>query len=152
MTGRKMFRRDRSGAASIEFALTIMVVLIAVLGIFEVGFIFLTQRGIERGVTETARWVAVNSATATASAALPIFTAASTLALGSASASTCTMTTNAVTASTSGCVINLVCGSGSCAVGNTVTVTAQFTWLPFTTLVPIASYTMIASAQLTILD
>ena len=93
MTGRRgPLLLARTGAASIEFALTFTLVLVAVIGLFEVGFIFLAERGPQQGVNQTARWVAVNSTTATA---LPIFVNAATLALGSTNAAACTMTASA---------------------------------------------------------
>jgi Flp pilus assembly protein TadG len=147
--------RARSGAASVEFAITFMVVLVAVLGIFELGFIFLSQRGIDRGVTESARWIAVNSATANATTVAPIFVAASTLALGSTAVATCTYAvTTTVPTITSGCAVNIVYPSGvtAPAPGVVVTVTAQFRWTPLTTLVNIAAITLISSAALTIQD
>jgi Flp pilus assembly protein TadG len=143
------FRRDRSGVASIEFALTFVVVLIALLGIFEVGFIFLTKRGIDRGVVDSARWVAVNGTTATAVTVKTVFVTASAMALGAASASNCTVAFAAVTTITSGCAVNVVFAPSQTA-GSAVTVTAQFVWVPFTTLVKIGTLTLTSSVALTV--
>jgi Flp pilus assembly protein TadG len=138
-------RRDRRGVASIEFAVTFFVVLIALLGIFEVGFIFLTKRAIDRGVVNSARWIAVNSTTATTTTVKTVFVTA----LGQTSASDCTVAFAAVTTITSGCAVNVVF-SPSQTPGSAVTVTAQFIWVPFATLVQIGTLTLQSSVALTV--
>jgi Flp pilus assembly protein TadG len=145
----RVLRRDRAGVASIEFALTFGVVLIGLLGIFEVGLIFLTQRGIDSGVVSSARWIAINGTTATTATVKSQFVTASAKALGSTSASDCTVAFTAVTTITSGCAVNVMF-TPSQAVGNTVTVTAQIVWVPFTTLVAIGTLTLKSSVALTI--
>jgi len=142
-------RRDRRGVASIEFAVTFFVVLIALLGIFEVGFIFLTKRAIDRGVVNSARWIAVNSTTATTTTVKTVFVTASAMALGQTSASDCTVAFAAVTTITSGCAVNVVF-SPSQTPGSAVTVTAQFIWVPFATLVQIGTLTLKSSVALTV--
>ncbi|MEG6508448.1 TadE/TadG family type IV pilus assembly protein [Methyloligella sp. 2.7D] len=54
--------RDRSGAAAIEFAIVAVPFLILLLGLFEVGFVFVGNLTLEHSVADAARWVRTGQA------------------------------------------------------------------------------------------
>ena len=67
---------DARGTASLEFAVAGVVITMLTLAIFDVGLLFMAQRGLDHGVNQAARWAAVNSQSLSVASVLSQFQAA----------------------------------------------------------------------------
>jgi Flp pilus assembly protein TadG len=56
MKGPKLLRRDAEGAAAIEFAIALPVLLVLIYGIFQVGLVFQANAGMQHALGEGARY------------------------------------------------------------------------------------------------
>jgi len=56
MSSRKLLRRDERGAAAIEMAISLPVLLVMIYGIFQVGLVFQANAGMQHALGEGARY------------------------------------------------------------------------------------------------
>jgi len=141
--------RDHKGTAALEGAVGFVLILCALMGVFEMGRLFFAQRAIDVGTLKAARWIAVTSSSVTAANVKSQFIAAITPALGSTSANTCTASLSAPAHGQAGCIVNVTVAS-SYAPGNTVTVQAQYPWTPVATILKMGAVTVTSEVVLTI--
>jgi Flp pilus assembly protein TadG len=142
--------RDRGATAGLEFAAAGIVIMILLLAIFDIGRLFLDQRGLDVGVSQAARWAAVNSATVSVSTVLTKFKSATAATLGSASQSCLGYASGAAIPAGTACYITVALSNGA-QVGSLVTVQASFSWSPISAITGLQAVTLQSSAALTIL-
>lgn len=65
MSPLKLLRRNEDGAAAIEFAIALPVLLVMIYGIFEIGLIFQANAGMQHALGEGARYATLCTPTAT---------------------------------------------------------------------------------------
>ncbi|GAN76611.1 hypothetical protein Asru_0131_03 [Acidisphaera rubrifaciens HS-AP3] len=128
-------RRDHRGASLVEFALVAHLILLPLAGTFDLGALFLTQRGLTWGVEAAARYASVNSTTATTAAITARFAAAAGPSMGAAATAATTVS---------------IAYAPADAVGGSVTVTASYPWSGVLALGGIAPRTLTASQTLII--
>lgn len=128
-------RRDRRGASLVEFALVAHLILLPLAGTFDLGALFLAQRGLTWGVEAAARYASVNSATASTATITARFATAAAPAMGAAATAATTVSVAYTPAET---------------VGSSVTVTASYPWSGLLALAGIAPRVLTASQTLII--
>ena len=131
-------RRDRAGAAGVEFAMAGSLILVLLLAVFDVGLLFLDQRGLDSAVSKVARWSALNSSDVTAQSVLSMFQAQTAATLGAANQGC--VAYSAPPASYAPCYVAYSFSNGP-QPGSVVTITASFAWRPvdaLTGLMPMA--------------
>lgn len=130
--------RERRAVAAVEFAMTGGAVMVTMIAIIELGMVFLAQQSLDRGAQRAARYAVVHSQTSPAPAttqavinqfyaATPVFSPQS----GNAPQITVTYPAGNV-------------------VGQTVVVTANFTWQPVGSVGNLLAIPLSATAQDTI--
>ena len=65
ITGRRSLRKDQSGAAAVEFAMVLPLLVMLMTGILDFGFLFFVQHNMVSAARESARALAVQSVTET---------------------------------------------------------------------------------------
>jgi Flp pilus assembly protein TadG len=65
MTMLKLFRRNEDGAAAIEFALSVPILITFIYGIFQVGLLFQANAGMQHALGEGARYASLCIPTST---------------------------------------------------------------------------------------
>lgn len=65
MTVRTLLRRNEEGAAAIEFAIALPVLLVMIYGIFQIGLIFQANAGMQHALGEGARYATLCTPTST---------------------------------------------------------------------------------------
>jgi Flp pilus assembly protein TadG len=141
--------RDCSGTAALEFAAAGITIMILLLAIFDVGMLFITQRGLDFGVNKAARWASVNSASVTASAVLTQFQNATTPTLGSANQNCLGYNSGDTIPTGTACYITVALSNGA-QVGSLVTIRASYAWAPMSAITGFTAATLQSSAALTI--
>ncbi|MBU6498792.1 MAG: pilus assembly protein [Rhodospirillales bacterium] len=124
---------DRRGAVAVEFALVGLVILSALLALFETGRMTLAQSALQFATGSAARWASVHSATATQSTVSSQFQAAFQTALPGASAS-----------------VSVTFSPSPAAAGGAVTVAASYAWVPVSGALTFAARTLSAQVATTI--
>ena len=127
--------RDRHGASLVEFALVAHLILLPLAGTFDLGALFLAQRGLTWGVEAAARYASVNSATASTTTITARFAAAAGPSMGAAAAAASTVS---------------IAYTPANSVGGSVTVTASYPWSGLLALGGITPRTLTASQTLII--
>jgi Flp pilus assembly protein TadG len=141
--------RDCGGTAALEFAAAAITIMILLLAIFDIGMLYLTQRGLDFGVNKAARWASVNSASVTASTVLTQFKNALSPVLGSASQNCLGYNSGDVIPPGTTCYVTLALSNGA-QVGSLVTISASYAWVPLSTITGFRAATLQSSAALTI--
>lgn len=126
----RRLRRNRQGTTSLEFAATGLTIMILLLAVLDVGRLFLAKRGLDYGIDRAARWASVNSATASAGTVLAQFQTAAGAAVQNAATCQGYAAGASVPPSTM-CWITVGFSPGT-AVGNFVTIQANYRWSPVT--------------------
>ncbi len=112
LRGRDRCGRDRRGSVAVEFALTLPVLMLAFLAIFELYSLVAAQRTLDFAVDRALRYAAVHSTAASATTIAGVVTTETKALLGSAGAS----------------VAATVSFTPSYAPGNAVAITATYAW------------------------
>jgi Flp pilus assembly protein TadG len=144
---RARLARDRRGSVALEFAAAGVTILILFFAIFDIGFLFLDQRGLDFGVNQAARWGTVNSSLVTSATILAqfksntgsFFPSASCLVFDSAAA---------VPANTP-CYLVVTLSNGS-QVGSLLTIQGTYNWTPATAITGFLSTALSSGVALTI--
>ena len=140
--------RDARGSASLEFAVAGLVIMVLTLAIFDVGLLFLAQRGLDYGVNQAARWASVNSATVSPSTVLSQFQSATSATIPNSGSCTSYAAGASVPAGTA-CYVTVGFSSGTTP-GSTVTIQASYKWSPVSPITGFAATTLQSSAALAI--
>jgi Flp pilus assembly protein TadG len=127
-------RLGTRGAAAVEFAVAISVVLVLMFAMFDLGLLFAAQHALNYGVAVAARYAVVNS-TASVATIKSQFVTAITPAVGATKASSASV---------------MVTFSPSEKVGGTVTVSATLAWSPVAAIDNLTAATLSSSHTLTI--
>jgi len=139
--------RDRRGTAALEFAVAGTVVLVLMLAIYDVGMLFMAQRGLDFGVDKAARWGVVNSASVTTANVLAQFQSASSVMLGN---TTCQgFASGATIPAGTACYVTVGLSNGA-QVGSLLTIVAKYSWAPASTITGITAVTLQSTVALTI--
>ena len=141
--------RDRTAAASLEFAVAGTTILILLLAIFDIGLLFVDQRGVDFGANKAARWAAVNSASLTNANVLTQFKSATASSLGTNNQNCEAYTSGASIPAGTNCYITVALSSGA-TVGGLVTITATYNWSPLSALTGLTAATLQSTVALTI--
>ena len=143
------FCRDRRGAAALEFAAAGTVILILLLAIFDVGLLYMAQRGLDYGVYRAARWASVNSSSLTTANVLAQFKTATSATLGGASSSCQGYAAGSSIPAGTACYITVGLSNGI-ASGSVVTVQAGYQWAPVSPITGFVAATLVSSIGLTL--
>ena len=71
MTLHHLLRRCQRGAAVIEFALTVPILVLIIYGIFQVGLLFQANAGMQHALGEGARYATLCMPTSTGATSIP---------------------------------------------------------------------------------
>jgi Flp pilus assembly protein TadG len=127
---------DRRGVTAPEFAIAAGVLLMMILGIFDLAVLYGNSHTVFYGVTTAARYAAANSSTDSVGTIKSAFVTAVTPALGATNAALCTVN---------------VSFPGGNVQGGTVVVSASYPWKPANTFDALPAITLTSSQTLTIL-
>lgn len=147
--GWRALRQDRRGAAALEFAVAGTVVMMLLLAAFDIGLLFLAQRGIDYGIYKAARWAAVNSTSLSTANVLAQFKAATSATLGSGNANCQGYAAGASIPAGTACAVTVGLSNGT-DVGSVVTVQASYQWSPASSITGFVATTLQASIALTV--
>jgi Flp pilus assembly protein TadG len=142
--------RDTSGSAALEFSIAGLVIMMLLFVIFDIGVLFMDQRGLDYSVYRAARWASVNSASLTTSAVLAQFQAAAAPTLGASTTNACTGYSSAADVPNGTTCYVVVSTPGGATFNNPVTVQASFAWSPFSLFTGLTAVTLSSSTTLTI--
>jgi Flp pilus assembly protein TadG len=140
---------DRRGVAALEFAAVGSVLLILLFAIFDIGLLYLTQRGLDYGIYRAARWASVNSASLTTANVLAQFKIATSATLGSSSSSCLGYLAGTSVPAGTVCYITVAFSNGI-AVGSVVTIQANYKWAPVSPMTGLVATTLQSNIGLTI--
>ena len=138
---------DRRGVVGVEFAAAGLTILILFMVVFDIGFLFMDQRGLDFGVEQTARWGSVNSATLSSAALLPQFQAATSSFFSS---STCSAYSSAASVPANTACYLVVTMSNGAQIGSLLTVQGYYSWSPASVFDGFVAATLTSAVALTI--
>lgn len=139
---------DARGTTSLEFAAAGLVITMLMLAIFDVGLLFMAQRGLDYGVNQAARWAAVNSKSLSVASVLARFQSAAAAAIPNSAA--CVGYAAGANADTSvKCYVTVGFNPGT-AVGNEISIQASYKWSPASPITGFAATTLQSSVKLDI--
>ena len=123
------------------------VVLMLMLAIYDIGMLFMVQRGLDVGVDKAARWGVVHSASLTTANVLAQFQSASSAMLGSAACQG--FASGATIPPGTACTVTVGLSNGA-QVGSLLTIAATYSWAPASTITGITAVTLQSTVALTI--
>ena len=135
--------------AALEFAVAATVIMILLLAVFDIGLLFLAQRGIDYGIYKAARWATVNSSSLSTANVLAQFQAATSATLGSGNANCQGYASGATIPAGTACTITVDLSNGT-AVGNVMKIQASYQWSPASSITGFVATTLQSSIALTI--
>ena len=136
--GRDRRLGDRRGSVAVEFALTLPVLMLAFLAIFELYSLVAAQRTLDFAVDRALRYAAVHSTAASATTIAGVVTTETKALLGSAGASVAATVSFAPSY------------APSYAPGNAVAITATYAWAPATLGTLFPAVTLASSGTVTV--
>ena len=141
-------RTDARGTTSLEFAAAGSVIVMLMLAIFDVGLLFIAQRGLDYGIERAARWASVNSSGLSVASVLSQFQSAAAAALPNSSGCVGYASGASIPAGTA-CAVTVGFPGGTTP-GNVVTIQASYKWSPVSPITGFTAATLHSSVALTI--
>ena len=139
---------DKRGTTSLEFAAAGLVIVMLMLAIFDIGLLFMAQRGLDYGIYRAARWASVNSSGLSVASVLSQFQSATSATIPNSGSCVGYATGANVPAGTT-CYITVGFPNGT-AVGGLVNIQANYKWSPVSPVTGFTAATLQSSIQLTI--
>ena len=143
-----ILRSDTRATTSIEFAAAGSVIMLLMLAIFDVGLLFMAQRGLDYGIYRAARWASVNSATLSVGTVLAQFQSA-TAATIPASGSCVGYAAGAAVPAGTACAVIIGLSNGT-TVGSVLSIQARYRWSPVSPVTGFTAATLQSSITLAI--
>ncbi len=140
---------DRRGAAALEFAAVGTLTLILLFAIFDIGLLYLTQRGLDYGIYRAARWASVNSSSLTTANVLAQFKTATSATLGSSSSGCLGYVAGTSAPAGTVCYITVALSNGI-ATGSVVTIQANYRWAPISPMTGLVATVLQSTIGMTI--